>query len=139
MTDTIPETPDSERGDPLLRMRVYRLACELVRESWDDADELTNFRAMEKVSAQLYAAVGSIVANLSEGTDIDQVRTEPVFSSTPLAQRERARRGFAQPSPCWAWRLLRPDLKSSGKFAVCSQPSSLENETIRIDQNRETR
>jgi four helix bundle protein len=48
-------------------MRVYRLACELVRESWEDADKLTRHRAMEKIAAQLYAAVGSIAANLGEG------------------------------------------------------------------------
>ena len=48
-------------------MRAYRLACELVRESWGDAEKLTRHRTMEKVSGQLYAAVGSIVANLGEG------------------------------------------------------------------------
>lgn len=48
-------------------MRAYRLACELVRESWRDAEILTHHRTMEKVSGQLYAAVGSIAANLGEG------------------------------------------------------------------------
>ena len=48
-------------------MRVYRLACELVRESYDDAEKLSHHRTMEKVSSQLYAAVSSIVANLGEG------------------------------------------------------------------------
>jgi four helix bundle protein len=67
MADQLPEVPDSDRGDPLQRMRAYRLACEVVRESWEDAEKLTHHRTMEKVSAQLYAAVGSIVANLGEG------------------------------------------------------------------------
>ena len=48
-------------------MRAYRLACELVSESWRDAEMLTHHRTMEKVSGQLYAAVGSIAANLGEG------------------------------------------------------------------------
>jgi four helix bundle protein len=48
-------------------MRAYRLACELVAESWQDAEKLTHHRTMEKVSGQLYAAVGSIAANLGEG------------------------------------------------------------------------
>ena len=65
--DQTPQTPQSSNGDPLQRMRVYRLACELVREAWEDADRLTHHRAMEKVSGQLYAAVGSIAANLGEG------------------------------------------------------------------------
>ena len=48
-------------------MRAYRLACELVIELWRDAEMLTHHRTMEKVSGQLYAAVGSIAANLGEG------------------------------------------------------------------------
>jgi four helix bundle protein len=48
-------------------MRAYRLACELVSESWQDAEKLTHHRTTEKVSGQLYAAVGSIAANLGEG------------------------------------------------------------------------
>src|SRR6478672_3271092 len=48
-------------------MRAYRLACGLIRESWHDAEKLTHHRAMEKVSSQLYTAVGSIAANLAEG------------------------------------------------------------------------
>ncbi len=67
MRDTIQDQPDDRRGDPLQRMRVYRLACELLRESWEDAEKLTHHRTMEKVSGQLYAAVGSIAANLGEG------------------------------------------------------------------------
>src|SRR4051812_42000577 len=67
MADAKPGLPEIDERDPLHRMRVYRLACELVRESWDDAEKLTHHRTMEKVSAQLYAAVGSIVANLGEG------------------------------------------------------------------------
>src|SRR6266550_544743 len=67
MPDQQPHIPGSDRGDPLQRMRAYRLACELVTESWEDAEKLTHHRTMEKVSAQLYAAVGSIVANLGEG------------------------------------------------------------------------
>jgi len=57
----------SKAEDPLLRMRAYRVACELLRDAWDDADELRHHRATEKVSGQLYRAVGSIAANLAEG------------------------------------------------------------------------
>ena len=67
MPDPVPDASRKDKGDPLQRMRAYRLACELVRESWEDAEKLRHHRTMEKVSAQLYAAVGSIVANLGEG------------------------------------------------------------------------
>jgi four helix bundle protein len=67
MPDPVPEIPQATSGDPLQRMRAYRLACELVTESWPDAEKLTHHRTTEKVSGQLYAAVGSIAANLGEG------------------------------------------------------------------------
>ena len=67
MPEPAKETPGGDKGDPLQRMRAYRLACELVSESWHDAETLTHHRTMEKVSGQLYAAVGSIAANLGEG------------------------------------------------------------------------
>ena len=70
-TQLMPDEPadirESDNRDPLHRMRAYRLACELLREAWEDAEKLTHHRTMERVSAQLYAAVGSIVANLGEG------------------------------------------------------------------------
>ncbi len=67
MADPPAELIEGYGRDPLQRMRAYRLACELVGESWKDAERLTHHRTMEKVSGQLYAAVGSIVANLAEG------------------------------------------------------------------------
>ena len=67
MPDPIQDLSEGDKRDPLQRMRAYRLACELVRESWEDADRLAQHRTMGKVSSQLYAAVGSIVANLGEG------------------------------------------------------------------------
>jgi four helix bundle protein len=48
-------------------MRAYQIARELLADSWADAERLHHHRATEKVSGQLYAAVGSIAANLGEG------------------------------------------------------------------------
>jgi len=67
MPEPIQQLPEGDKRDPLRRMRAYQLACELVGEAWEDAEKLTHHRTMEKVSGQLYAAVGSIAANLSEG------------------------------------------------------------------------
>jgi four helix bundle protein len=67
MSVPIPDISETDNRDPLQRMRVYRLARELVTESWEDAEKLTHHRTMEKISSQLYAAVGSIAANLGEG------------------------------------------------------------------------
>jgi four helix bundle protein len=48
-------------------MRAYQLARELLAESWSDAERLQHHRMTEKISGQLYAAIGSIGANLGEG------------------------------------------------------------------------
>ena len=48
-------------------MRAYRLARELLADSWADAERLRHHRVTETVSSQLYASVGSIAANLGEG------------------------------------------------------------------------
>ena len=68
MTQPIPK-PTRDRGDrdPLYRMRAYQLSAELVEKAWMDAEQLKVHRITEKVAGQLYAAVGSINANLGEG------------------------------------------------------------------------
>ena len=115
-------------------MRAYRLACEPVSESWADAEELTHHRTMEKVSGQLYAAVGSIAANLGEGyphsSGKDRARifeyglgstresiawfrsAEPVLGSEVVARRveklDEIRRLLLAISPRERGRLIRP-------------------------------
>ncbi len=48
-------------------MRAYRLARGLITDSRADAERLRHHRVTERVSGQLYAAIGSIAANLAEG------------------------------------------------------------------------
>ena len=67
MSEAASESLSRSGRDPLLRMRAYRVACELVDEAWKDAEKLRHHGATEKISGQLYAAVGSIAANLGEG------------------------------------------------------------------------
>jgi len=62
-----PELPEQLRRDPLSRMRAYRLASALLHEAWTDAEMLKHHPVTEKVAGQLYAAAGSISANLAEG------------------------------------------------------------------------
>ena len=58
---------EQEFRDPLARMRVYQLAKQLRSEVWEDAEVLAANPITEKVSGQLYYAVGSISANIAEG------------------------------------------------------------------------
>jgi four helix bundle protein len=48
-------------------MRAVQIARELVVDAWEDAERLSHHHATEKIAGQLYAAVGSIGANLAEG------------------------------------------------------------------------
>ncbi len=57
----------SEGNDTLSRMRVHRLAIALLTICWPDVEKLADHVATAKVSGQLYAAVGSIAANIAEG------------------------------------------------------------------------
>jgi len=66
MSHTVPVSA-ADGHDPLFRMRVYQLADELLKESWNDAEKLRLHPATIKVSGQLYAAVGSISTQLAEG------------------------------------------------------------------------
>lgn len=51
---------------PLAKMRVYQLARELVPDCWNDARMLRGDPIVAEISGQLYAAVGSIAANIGE-------------------------------------------------------------------------
>ena len=62
-----PAVPAIGAADPLHRMTVYRLAVALSASVWRDAVGLDTCPVTRKVAGQLYAAAGSIRANLSEG------------------------------------------------------------------------
>jgi four helix bundle protein len=59
-------SPDSSH-DPLVKMRVYQLARELVPDCWEDARLLRAEPITQEIAPQVYASVGSIAANLGEG------------------------------------------------------------------------
>jgi four helix bundle protein len=53
--------------DPLGRMRVYQLARALIQDAWNDAEIIRHNPITVEVAGQLYSAVTSIEANISEG------------------------------------------------------------------------
>ena len=61
------ETTEQAGNDPLRRMRAYKLARELIDTAWADCERFADHEVTAKVAGQLYAAVGSIAANLAEG------------------------------------------------------------------------
>ena len=66
-----PHSPEDDfaalRRDPAWRMKAYRLAIESLEDGWADASAIARHRVTRDVATQLYDALGSIGANLSEG------------------------------------------------------------------------
>jgi hypothetical protein len=96
-------------------MRAYQLARSLLADSWSDADRLRHHLVTEKVSGQLYAAVGSIAANIAEGYSRSSGRdrsVEPVLGAEIVCARldtlEEIRRLLLAIIPRERTRLIRP-------------------------------
>ena len=89
--------PTEIRGDALWRRQDYRLAAYLADTAWPDVDSLAKHPAMRDVSAQLYEALGSIAAHISEGysrgTSADRVRFFEYALGSARESREWYRRG----------------------------------------------
>ena len=66
-TDWIKSVPSEMTGDLLWKVEAYRLALFLADLGWHDIGKLTHDKRMIGLADQLYRAVGSIGANLSEG------------------------------------------------------------------------
>jgi four helix bundle protein len=66
MTHRVPVSVDTSH-DPLSRMRVFQLAAELIPEAFKDAKKLRADPITQEIAGQLYAAVCSIEAHISEG------------------------------------------------------------------------
>jgi four helix bundle protein len=65
--DWIKSVPVEITGDSLWKMEAYRLALFLADLGWHDATKLMQDKRTIGLSDQLYRALGSIAANISEG------------------------------------------------------------------------
>src|SRR3954471_1125665 len=111
MTD--PDKSDAagpESKDPLWRMRAYRLACELIKDSWQDAERLKHHTAPEKVGGQLYTAVGSIGANPAEGYSHSSGGDRPRIFEYALGSAREALVWFRAAEPVLGTELLKQRL-----------------------------
>ena len=66
MAHHVPVSVETSR-DPLSRMRVFQLAAKLIPDAFEDAQALRAEPITQEIAVQLYAAVCSIEANISEG------------------------------------------------------------------------
>jgi four helix bundle protein len=80
--------------DALWRMEVYRLALFAGDLAWRDATKLMQDRRTMKLSDQLYAAVGSISANISEGYSRSSHKDQARFYEYALGSAREARNWY---------------------------------------------
>ena len=66
-TEWLPIVPPEITADPLWRVTAYRLALFAADIAWHDVTKLMHDKRTLGLASQLYEAVGSVGANLSEG------------------------------------------------------------------------
>ena len=85
------------RGDALWKRQDCRLASYVADTAWPDVEALAKHPAMQEVCAQLYEAVGSISAHISEGysrgSTADRVRFYEYALGSARESRDWYRRG----------------------------------------------
>lgn len=59
--------PAEITGDPLWKVEAYRLSLFAAEVAWQDVTKLSGDRRTLDIAGQLYRAVGSVEANISEG------------------------------------------------------------------------
>jgi four helix bundle protein len=79
------------KGDPLWRVRAYRLALFAADIGWRDVTTLMQDRRTRDVADQLYRALGSIGANIAEGYSRGTGRDRARFYEYALGSARESR------------------------------------------------
>jgi four helix bundle protein len=90
----IKSVPTEITGDSLWKMEAYRLALFLAELGWHDATKLMRDRRTLGLSDQLYRALGSIAANISEGYSRNSGRDRARFYEYSLGSARESRGWF---------------------------------------------
>lgn len=93
-TTWFPTVPAAITGDPLWKMEAYRLALFLAEIAWRDVTKLISDRRTVALSDQLYRAVGSISANISEGYSKSSGKDRARFYEYALGSARESRGWF---------------------------------------------
>jgi four helix bundle protein len=92
--DWLATVPKEITEDVLWRMEVYRLALFAGDLAWRDVTKLMQDRRTMKLSDQLYSAVGSISANISEGYSRSSHKDQARFYEYALGSAREARNWY---------------------------------------------
>ena len=87
--------PTSLTGDPLWTVEAYRLALFAADVAWRDVTKLMQDKRTLNLASQLYEAIGSIGANISEGYSRGSGKDRTRFYEYAL--------GSARESRTWYW------------------------------------
>ena len=85
------EVPSSITNDSLWRMKVYQTALFVGDLAWHDSRKLAKERSLISLADQLYRAVGSISANISEGYSRASGKDQARFYEYALGSAREAR------------------------------------------------
>jgi four helix bundle protein len=88
--------PVEIRGDSLWKMEAYRLALCAADLGWHDATKLKSDKRTIGLSSQLYEALGSISANISEGYSRGTGRDRARFYEYTLGSARESRTWYYQ-------------------------------------------
>ncbi|MBE7499390.1 MAG: four helix bundle protein [Verrucomicrobiales bacterium] len=83
--------PTSLQGDPLWTVEAYRLALFATDIAWHDVTKLMQDKRTVGLASQLYEAVGSVGANLSEGYSRGTGRDRARFYEYALGSARESR------------------------------------------------
>ena len=83
--------PDDITQDPLWKLEVYRLGLFVAEISWHDALELNKHSLTRSIADQLYRAVCSISANITEGYSRSTGKDRARFLEYSLGSAREAR------------------------------------------------
>ena len=90
------QVPAEFTGDALWRMQVYRKALFLADLAWHDACKLAQDKRTLGVSDQLFDAVGSVHANISEGYSRQSGKDQARFYEYALGSARESRGWYYQ-------------------------------------------
>ncbi len=94
------KAPVEFTGDPLWRMEAYRLALFAADLAWHDVCKLAQDKRTLEVADQLFRAIGSVHANISEGTAANPARIRRGSTSTRSVQVGRPADGTGRDVTC---------------------------------------
>jgi four helix bundle protein len=94
--DWLASVPPELTNDPLWRMEVYRLAVFAGDLAWHDVSKLAGDKCTVGLSDQLYRAIGSVSANISEGYSRQSGKDQARFYEYALGSAREARGWYYQ-------------------------------------------